>query len=239
MGLAGAGQGEGTGMRLMAAGVAGRLARTRGMRLGYQADGFWLGMDREIGVRRLRAGLEGSVVLREVMEPYVEAALLHSAGDAERGLGMEAGGGMRVRMGVLQAEVMTRRLVVQAEEGAGEWGYAGCCVMEGWREWGCRCGHRGAYACRVAMAAGASVGGVWLGWADGCRAGLWCAGGWSQCIAAACGSRVARERPGLPNRSGSAGAEGIGFSMSGMAMEHIVPYQPVHYGVTASGYVRW
>ena len=58
-GLAGAGQGEGTGMRLMAAGVAGRLARTRGMRLGYEADGFWLGMDREIGVRRLRAGLEG------------------------------------------------------------------------------------------------------------------------------------------------------------------------------------
>ena len=42
-GLAGAGQGEGTGMRLMAAGVAGRLARTRGMRLGYEADGFWWG----------------------------------------------------------------------------------------------------------------------------------------------------------------------------------------------------
>ncbi len=124
-GLAGAGQGEEGGMRLMAAGVAGRLAGTRGMRLGYEADAFWLGMDREIGVRRLRAGLEGSVVLGEVLEPYVEAAMLHSAGDAERGLGMEAGGGMRVRLGMLQAEVMTRRLVVQAEEGAGEWGYAG------------------------------------------------------------------------------------------------------------------
>ena len=239
-GLAGAGQGEGTGMRLMAAGVAGRLARTRGMRLGYEADGFWLGMDREIGVRRLRAGLEGSVVLREVMEPYVEAALLHSAGDAERGLGMEAGGGMRVRMGVLQGEVMTRRLVVQAEEGAGEWGYAGMMRYGGLEGLGVQ----------VRPSWGRThVGSLWQ------RERPWEVYGSDGRMdvelgygAQVGGRSVLRPHVGVGLRergrdyrigAGVQGRRGIGFSMSGMAMEHMAPYQPVHYGVTASGYVRW
>ena len=239
-GLAGAGQGEGTGMRLMAAGVAGRLARTRGMRLGYEADGFWLGMDREIGVRRLRAGLEGSVVLGEVLEPYVEAALLHSAGDAERGLGMEAGGGMRVRLGVLQAEVMTRRLVVEAEEGAGEWGYAGMLRYGGLEGLGVQ----------VRPSWGRThVGSLWQSerpWevygSDG-RMDVELGYG-----AQVGGRSVLRPHVGVGMRergrdyrigAGVQGRRGIGFSMSGMAMEHMAPYQPVHYGVTASGYVRW
>ena len=239
-GLAGAGQGEGTGMRLMAAGVAGRLARTRGMRLGYEADGFWLGMDREIGVRRLRAGLEGSVVLGEVLEPYVEAALLHSAGDAERGLGMEAGGGMRVRMGVLQAEMMTRRLVVQAEEGAGEWGYAGMLRYGGLEGMGVQ----------VRPSWGRThVGSLWQSerpWevygSDG-RMDVELGYG-----AQVGGRSVLRPHVGVGLRergrdyrigAGVQGRRGIGFSVSGMAMEHMVPYQPVHYGVTASGHVRW
>ena len=239
-GLAGAGQGEGTGMRLMAAGVAGRLARTRGMRLGYEADGFWLGMDREIGVRRLRAGLEGSVVLGEVLEPYVEAALLHSAGDAERGLGMEAGGGMRVRMGMLQGEVMTRRLVVQAEEGAGEWGYAGMLRYGGLEGMGVQ----------VRPSWGRThVGSLWQSerpWevygSDG-RMDVELGYG-----AQVGGRSVLRPHVGVGLRergrdyrigAGVQGRRGIGFSMSGMAMESMAPYQPVHYGVTASGYVRW
>ena len=239
-GLAGAGQGEGTGMRLMAAGVAGRLARTRGMRLGYEADGFWLGMDREIGVRRLRAGLEGSVVLGEVLEPYVEAALLHSAGDAERGLGMEAGGGMRVRMGMMQAEVMTRRLVVQAEEGAGEWGYAGMLRYGGLEGLGVQ----------VRPSWGRTqVGSLWQ------RERPWEMYGTDGRMdvelgygAQVGGRSVLRPHVGVGLRergrdyrigAGVQGRRGIGFSMSGMAMEHMVPYQPVHYGVTASGYVRW
>ena len=239
-GLAGAGQGEGTGMRLMAAGVAGRLARTRGMRLGYEADGFWLGMDREIGVRRLRAGLEGSVVLRDVLEPYVEAALLHSAGDAERGLGMEAGGGMRVRLGVLQGEVMTRRLVVQAEEGAGEWGYAGMMRYGGLEGMGVQ----------VRPSWGRThVGSLWQ------RERPWEVYGSDGRMdvelgygAQVGGRSVLRPHVGVGLRergrdyrigAGVQGRRGIGFSMSGMAMESMVPYQPVHYGVTASGYVRW
>ena len=239
-GLAGAGQGEGTGMRLMAAGVAGRLARTRGMRLGYEADGFWLGMDREIGVRRLRAGLEGSVVLGEVLEPYVEAALLHSAGDAERGLGMEAGGGMRVRMGMMQAEVMSRRVVVQAEEGAGEWGYAGMLRYGGLEGMGVQ----------VRPSWGRThVGSLWQSerpWevygSDGrmdVELGYGAQLGGRSVLRPHVGV-VLRER-GRDYRIGAGvqGRRGIGFSMSGMAMEHMAPYQPVHYGVTASGYVRW
>ena len=239
-GVAGAGQGEDAGMRLMAAGVAGRLARTRGLRLGYEADGFWLGMDREIGVRRLRAGLEGSVVLGEVLEPYVEAALLHSAGDAERGLGMEAGGGMRVRMGVLQAEVMTRRLVVQAEEGAGEWGYAGMMRYGGLEGMGVQ----------VRPSWGRThVGSLWQ------RERPWEVYGSDGRMdvelgygAQVGGRSVLRPHVGVGLRergrdyrigAGVQGRRGIGFSMSGMAMESMVPYQPVHYGVTASGYVRW
>ena len=239
-GLAGAGQGEGTGMRLMAAGVAGRLARTRGMRLGYEADAFWLGMDREIGVRRLRVGLEGSVVLGEVLEPYVEAALLHSAGDAERGLGMEAGGGMRVRMGMMQAEVMSRRLVVQAEEGAGEWGYAGMLRYGGLEGMGVQ----------VRPSWGRThVGSLWQ------RERPWEVYGSDGRMdvelgygAQVGGRSVLRPHVGVGLRdrgrdyrigAGVQGRRGIGFSMSGMAMEHMVPYQPVHYGVTASGYVRW
>ena len=239
-GLAGAGQGEGTGMRLMAAGVAGRLARTRGMRLGYEADAFWLGMDREIGVRRLRAGLEGSVVLGKVLEPYVEAALLHSAGDAERGLGMEAGSGMRVRMGMLQGEVMSRRLVVQAEEGAGEWGYAGMLRYGGLEgmgvqvrpSWG-RTHVRSLWQSERPWEVYGSDGRMDVELGYGAQVG---------------GRSVLRPHVGVGLRergrdyrigAGVQGRRGIGFSMSGMAMEHMVPYQPVHYGVTASGYVRW
>ncbi len=104
---------------------SGRHVGTPGARLGYQADGFWLGMEGGIGVSRVRAGLEGSVTLQDIIEPYVEAAVLHSGGDAEKGTGMEAGGGLRVRMGMLHAEVMLRRLVMHQEDGYGEWGYSG------------------------------------------------------------------------------------------------------------------
>ncbi len=84
-GLAGAGQGVAeaadTGMRLMAAGVGGTLVRRASARLGYEADGFSLGMDGGIGVSCVRAGLEGSVTLQDVLEPYVEAAVLRGRGE--------------------------------------------------------------------------------------------------------------------------------------------------------------
>ncbi len=244
-GLAGAGQGvvaeaEDTGMRMMAAGVGGTLVRRAGTRLGYEADGFWLGMDGGIGVSRVRAGLEGSVTLQEILEPYVEAAVLHSGGDAERGMGMEAGGGLRVRMGMLHAEVMSRRLVLHQEDGYGEWGYSGM-VRYGGLE-----------------GLGAQVRPTWGRTHVGT---LWQAGRpWEVYpsdrrmeLEVGYGSRVHRRsvlRPhvgmGLRDRgrdyrigAGVLGRTGLGFSVSGLAMEYTAPYRPVSYGVTASGYVRW
>ncbi len=244
-GLAGAGRGAveeaaDTGMRMMAAGVGGTLVRRAGARLGYEADGFWLGMDGGIGVSRVRAGLEGSVMLQDILEPYVEAAILHSGGDAERGMGMEAGGGLRVRMGMLHAEVMSRRLVLHREDDYGEWGYSGM-VRYGGLE-----------------GLGAQVRPTWGGTHVGT---LWQAERpWEVYpsdrrmeLEVGYGSRVHRRsvlRPhvgmGLRDRgrdyrigAGVQGRTGLGFSVSGLAMEHIAPYRPVSYGVTASGYVRW
>ncbi len=244
-GLAGAGQGvvaeaADTGMRMMAAGVGGTLVRRAGARLGYEADGFWLGMDGGIGVSRVRAGLEGSVTLQDILEPYVEAAVLHSGGDAERGMGMEAGGGLRVRMGMLYAEVMSRRLVLHQEDGYGEWGYSGT-VRYGGIE-----------------GLGAQVRPTWGRTHVGT---LWQAERpWEVYpsdrrmeLEVGYGSRVHSRsvlRPhvgmGLRDRgrdyrigAGVQGRTGLGFSVSGLAMEHMAPYRPVSYGVTASGYMRW
>ncbi len=244
-GLAGAGQGvvaeaADTGMRLVAAGVGGTLVRRAGARLGYEADGFWLGIDSGIGVSRVRAGLEGSVTLQDILEPYVEAAVLHSGGDAERGMGMEAGGGLRVRMGMLHAEVMSRRLVLHQEDGYGEWGYSGMIRYGGMEGLGAQ----------VRPTWGRThVGTLWQSerpwevYPSDRRMEL----------EVGYGSSVRRRsvlRPhvgmGLRDRgrdyrigAGVQGRTGLGFSVSGLAMEHMAPYRPVSYGVTASGYVRW
>ncbi len=243
-GLAGAGQGVAeaadTGIRLMAAGVGGTLVRRAGARLGYEADGFWLGMDGGIGVSRVRAGLEGSVTLQDILEPYVEAAVLHSGGDAERGMGMEAGGGLRVRMGMLHAEVMSRRLVLHQEDGYGEWGYAGMVRYGGMEGLGAQL--RPTWG-RTHVGTLWQAERPWEVYSSDRRMEL----------EVGYGSRVHRRsvlRPhvgmGLRDRgrdyrigAGVQGRTGLGFSVSGLAMEHIAPYQLVSYGVTASGYVRW
>ncbi len=243
-GLAGAGQGVAeaadTGMRLMAAGVGGTLVRRSGARLGYEADGFWLGMDGGIGVSRVRAGLEGSVMLQDVLEPYVEAAVLHSGGDAERGMGMEAGGGLRVRMGMLHAEVMSRRLVLHQEDGYGEWGYSGMVRYGGLEGLGAQV--RPTWG-RTHLGTLWQAERPWEVYPSDRRMEL----------EVGYGSRFHRRsvlRPhvgmGLRDRgrdyrigAGVQGRKGLGFSVSGLAMEHMAPYRPVSYGVTASGYVRW
>ncbi len=244
-GLAGAGQGvvaeaADTGMRMMAAGVGGTLVRRAGARLGYEADGFWLGMDGGIGVSRVRAGLEGSVTLQDILEPYVEAAVLHSGGDAERGMGMEAGGGLRVRMGMLHAEVMSRRLVLHQEDGYGEWGYSGTVRYGGIEGLGAQV--RPTWG-RTHVGTLWQLERPWEVYPSDRRMEL----------EVGYGSRVHRRsvlRPhvgmGLRNRgrdyrigAGVQGRTGFGFSVSGLAMEHMTPYRPVSYGMTASGYLRW
>ena len=116
------------GSSLVAAGATGTLASGHRARLSYEADAFLARAEAEakISVSRLRAGLEGSVVLSRSIHPYLEAALRRDGRDAETGLGLEVGGGLRVARpgGRLRAEMSSRGLVTHAAEGLAEWGVA-------------------------------------------------------------------------------------------------------------------
>ncbi len=114
---------------LVALGLTGTLTGSTTGRLGYEVDAFWATADMEtgtdLGVRRVRAGVEGSLRLGAGMEPYLETALRQDGGDAETGMGMELGGGMRWSASQLRAEVGGRTLVLHTDEGLREWGLMG------------------------------------------------------------------------------------------------------------------
>ncbi len=115
---------------LVAAGAVGTLLRGRRTRLSYTADAFLVRGNPEervsVRVSRIRAGLEGSVLLSRSLHPYVEVAVRRDGGDAETGLGLEVGGGLRLSTpgSRLRAEVRTRGLVTHAQGGFTEWGVA-------------------------------------------------------------------------------------------------------------------
>ncbi len=114
---------------LVALGVTGTLTGGTSGRLGYEIDAFWatanLENGSELGVRRVRTGVEGSLRLGAGMQPYLETALRQDGGDAETGLGMELGGGVRWSTSQLRAEVGGRTLVLHTDEGLREWGLMG------------------------------------------------------------------------------------------------------------------
>ncbi len=114
---------------LVALGLTGTLTGGSTGRLGYEVDAFWATAEMEIGsdlgVRRVRAGVEGSLQMGAGMQPYMEAALRQDGGDAETGLGMELGGGVRWSTSQLRAEVGGRTLVLHTDEGLREWGLTG------------------------------------------------------------------------------------------------------------------
>ncbi len=114
---------------LVALGLTGTLTGDRAGRLGYEVDAFWATATMEngsdLGVRRIRAGAEGSLRLGRGMEPYVEAALRQDGGDAETGMGLELGGGIRWSTSQLRAEFGGRTLLLHTSEGMREWGLMG------------------------------------------------------------------------------------------------------------------
>ncbi len=59
------------------------------------------------------------------MEPYMEAALRQDGGDAETGIGIELGGGVRWSTSRLHAELGGRTLMLHKDEGLREWGLMG------------------------------------------------------------------------------------------------------------------
>ena len=115
---------------LMAAGASGTLAESGAVRLSYVVDAFVVDAMVEdptrIRVSRLRAGVEGSVLISRILHPFVEAALRRDGGDAETGLGLEVGGGVRLVPpgGRVRADVRARGLVTHASTGFTEWGVA-------------------------------------------------------------------------------------------------------------------
>ena len=114
------------GAGIVALGLTGTLVSGTTGRLGYEADAFWAAAEVEagsnLGMRRLRAGVEGSLRWGPGVQPYVEAALRHDSGDAETGLGLELGGGVRWSASRLRLEVGSRTLAVHSAEGMQEWG---------------------------------------------------------------------------------------------------------------------
>ena len=243
------------GSRLVAAGATGTVASSTWARLSYEADAFVARAAAEeqadAGVSRLRAGLEGSLAPASWVRPYLETALRRDGGDAERGLGLEVGGGVRVaRMGSrLRAEVGSRRLVMHAAEGFREWGVAASLV----------------YAGPGGLGPTAAIRPSWGPARSGGMQALWRRSAVSEAVHGrpaearvdlqfgygmplALGKGVARpllavamRGPGRDYRLGyeARAASGLGLSVSGVARESVSPYRPVMYGISLHGSLAW
>ena len=86
----------------------------------------------EAHTRRLRLLLDGSGEVGlggGTLTPSVEAGLRYDGGDAETGLGLEVGGGLRYAISVLALEVRARALIVHEQQDYEEWGVSGSVVL--------------------------------------------------------------------------------------------------------------
>jgi len=118
--------------RFGAVGFKGNLATIRTSQLRYYGDVLYT--DAEIeqeGLRaevvRVRLGMESAFEISDRVRPYVEANVRQDAGDAETGIGIELGGGLRVAYPQwnLRGEVRSQALVLHSADGFTEWGVSG------------------------------------------------------------------------------------------------------------------
>ena len=150
-GLAGAGSGKVTlkrdagesmktdlSMRMGALGVQGQVldgTGPSGMRLDLKSDAMWVGTKSarsadmagtQGNVLRLRLVAQGErdFVLAEqgTLTPSAELGLRHDDGDAETGVGVEFGAGLRYMVGSFTIEARARTLVAHEASGYEEWG---------------------------------------------------------------------------------------------------------------------
>ena len=135
----------GVSMAMTAVGTRGELIGSRatgGFSLAFKADALWAGAASalldgptgrlnasEAGVTRVRTALEGSQGFtlgggRLSLKPSVEVGLRRDGGDAERGAGMDLGGGLAFTDAVtgLSLDVRVRTLLVHQAEGFRERG---------------------------------------------------------------------------------------------------------------------
>ncbi len=135
----------GMSMRMGAVGLAGDILRASdgaAIDLRAKTDALWVGMETgalrsgagnlaaaDGDATRLRLVLEGSRVFAMEGErsfaPSLSLGLRHDGGDAERGFGVEAGGGVRLAWPGVAVDGRLRALVAHEEAGYEEWGASG------------------------------------------------------------------------------------------------------------------
>ena len=127
-------------MRMGAFGVRGELMRVGGFDLAVKSDALLAQVDADAAdgldavsaeSTRLRVMLEASraVTMKDGgrFTPSVEAGLRHDGGDADEGLGVEVGGGLRFTNSAwgLTLELRARGLITHEGEDAADWGAGG------------------------------------------------------------------------------------------------------------------
>ena len=125
-------------MRMGALGVKGQVldgTGPSGMRVNLKSDAMWVGtksarsadmVGTQGDVTRLRLVAQGErdFVLAEqgTLTPSAELGLRHDGGDAETGMGVEFGAGLRYMVGSFTIEARARTLVAHEASGYEEWG---------------------------------------------------------------------------------------------------------------------
>ena len=134
-----AGAGSDVEMRMGALGAAGQLVSTRALALALSSDalftrtsaaGATMPGDVEADVSRVRLMLEGSSsieVAGGTLRPTFEVGFRQDGGDAETGVGLEAGGGFGYSLPSLglAVEGRVRGLIAHEDDGYDEWGASG------------------------------------------------------------------------------------------------------------------
>jgi len=78
-------------------------------------------------VIRVRLGMETDFQISDVIHPYLDANVRQDGGNAETGIGLEIGGGLRITHPdwKLRGEVRSQGLVLHSADGFSEWGLSG------------------------------------------------------------------------------------------------------------------
>jgi len=118
--------------RFGAIGFQGDLASIQSTRVNYfgdvlLADGKMKDYKIHAEVIRIRLGMQSSFQITEGIRPYVEANVRQDGGDAETGIGIELGGGLRIAYPewTIRGEIRSQGLVLHSADGFTEWGVSG------------------------------------------------------------------------------------------------------------------
>ena len=133
-------------MRLGAIGMKGQVLdpeQSGGLGINVRSDAMWVGTRTErtseiVAIKadatRLRLIVEGerSYTLESgaAVAPTGEIGLRHDSGDAETGMGVELGAGLRYAAGPLSIEGRVRGLVAHEDDGYREWGASGAIRLD-------------------------------------------------------------------------------------------------------------